>query len=90
MENVRKKLASALKFPMIGLKEGDELTFSRDENIKCVINSDNTVEYQGETYSLSKLAQKLLNSTYGVQGPAYWIYQGKLLTEIRRELEEAE
>ncbi|MGL4563224.1 MAG: GIY-YIG nuclease family protein [Brevinema sp.] len=90
IESTRKLLAPALKFSMIGLKEGYELTFSRNENIKCVIASDSTVEYQEQIYSLSGLAKELLGKPYGVQGPAFWMYQGKLLTEMRRELEESE
>lgn len=88
IDNIRKKQAPPFKFSMVGLKNGDILKFSRNENQTCTVNTNNTVEYQGKTYSLSGLSKELLDTNYPIQGPAFWMYQGKILTELRREFEE--
>ncbi|MGL4676315.1 MAG: hypothetical protein ACRCWI_01445 [Brevinema sp.] len=72
---------------MLGIEEGAELTYTRDENITCTIVANNQVLYNEKIYSLSALSAELLNSKYGVQGPLYWLYHGKTLTELRSELE---
>lgn len=80
----------AFKFSLIGLKVGDIVTFHNHENVKCKIVDDKRVEYKNEIYSLSNLAQKLLKELEGkqwksVQGPAYFYYNGKSLSDIREE-----
>ena len=79
--------APAFRFSMLGIEIGEELVFSRDSNIKCTVISDRRVKYQEKEYALSALAQELLGFTYGVQGPLYWTYKGKLLTDLREEKE---
>ncbi|MGL5255125.1 MAG: GIY-YIG nuclease family protein [Brevinema sp.] len=79
--------APRFNFTMLGIEQGEELIFVRDDSIKCSVVSDREVEYQGKKYFLSSLSQELLGYKYGVQGPNFWIYKGKLLTEIREEKE---
>ena len=87
IEKSRQAPAPAFKFSMLGIKEGEILTFSRDENITCAVISDNKVSYKDQEYSLSALAKDLLQYKYGVQGPLYWLYKGKTLSELRNEKE---
>ncbi len=76
------------KFSMIGLKPGDVVTFEHD-NIKVKVASDNTVEYMGEIYTLSRFCKHFMpgegseNREY--QGPAHFRYNGRTLDEIRKE-----
>lgn len=73
---------------------GSELIFTRDESINCKIIDKRQVEYEGEIYSsLSKLAGKLvvekLNySSPKVAGTDYFMYNGRILNEIRDEIYE--
>ena len=55
--------------------------------VVATVKDDRQIEYQGEVYSLSSLAQKILQTRYPLQGPVHWIYQGKKLSDIRRERE---
>ena len=48
---------------------------------------DKTVSYQGQSYSLSSLAQLLTGSKYSVAGPRYFKYKGEWLNDIRHRLE---
>ena len=66
----------AFKFSMCGLKEGAELEFINDNSKKCYVVSEKKVKYEEEEYSLSALAQKLLDKPYQVAGPHYFKYNG--------------
>ena len=75
-----------LKFSMIGIVPGSTLIFVKDKNITCITKDDkNKVIYNGEIYSLSALAAKLLNIV-SAQGGLYFTYNGEVLTEIRKRL----
>lgn len=76
----------AFKFSMCGLKEGDELEFINDCNKKCYVVSEKKVKYEESEYSLSALAQKLLDKPYQVAGPRYFKYNGEILSDLRERL----
>ena len=76
----------AFKFSMCGLKEGDELEFINDNSKKCYVINDKKVKYEGEEYSLSSLARKLLEKSYQVAGPHYFKYNGEILSDLRERL----
>lgn len=89
-ENAVKAMRRAsFTFSMVNIEPGCKIEFTNDGNIKAVVTGDKTVEYEGETYSLSGLAQVLLNTEQALQGPKYFKYAGKLLTDLRDELEDA-
>ena len=76
----------AFKFSMCGLKEGDELEFINDRNIKCYVKNDKKVTYNGEDYSLSALAQILTGKPYNLAGPHYFMYNGEILNNLRERM----
>ena len=76
----------AFKFSMCGLKEGDELEFVNDSSKKCYVVSEKKVKYEEQEYSLSALAQKLLDKPYQVAGPHYFKYKGEILNNLRERL----
>jgi hypothetical protein len=79
--------ASPLTFDMIKIAAGAELTYTEDDSVKVYVHEDlKHVIYNGEKISMSKLATKLLGAKYQVQGPLYFMYKGKRLTEIRKEM----
>ena len=93
-ETSSKKYKKRFSFDFVKIPIGSELTYTRDENIKCLVVGDTEVEYNGKKYSLSKLADELLTQAgynwKGVQGPLYFKYKDKTLFELRKELELSE
>jgi hypothetical protein len=76
------------KFSMVGIPVGSELRFLYDESRVCVTKDmDNKIEYEGEEYSLTGLAKKLLNEQgwmgRSAAGPRYFSYQGNTLSDLR-------
>lgn len=79
-------------FEKYGIREGAELTFTRDSNKKCTVVKGGNVSYNGSIYSLSKLALELMkeqgyNWKY-IQGPAFFSYDGTVLTDLKEKAEE--
>jgi hypothetical protein len=78
----------------IGIKPGTELTLSRDEDVHATVIEGNKVVYDGEPMNISpaalKALQKLGYKSTAANGSTYWMYEGKTLDEIRREVEEKE
>lgn len=77
------------KIPM-----GAELLFIRNPEKKCKVVSNGLVEFEGEYYSLTKLALRFLNEMgYNwkfARGPQYFSYEGKALSDIQEEMVEDE
>ncbi|GHU74139.1 hypothetical protein AGMMS49992_14760 [Clostridia bacterium] len=93
----RTKRKPPFRFDMVGIPSGAELAFIYDENSVCTVApAGNKVIYNGEQYSLSRLAGKLLvekrnwSSDNFAQGPMYFLYDGKTLSELRRIKDEQE
>ena len=75
-------------FKNLGIKPGEYLEYIRDPKIRVkVLNDDRLVEYEGQEYHLSNLAQQLLGKPFRVQGPLYFSYNGEVLTDLRDRLE---
>lgn len=81
-----------IRLDAIGIKPGDELVFSRDEAIRAVVAANDKVVYEGETLSLSAAALKALHKlgykTPAASGSEHWMFDGELLDERRRRLED--
>lgn len=76
----------ALRFSMVGIPPGAELTFLRDENKTCTVLDDRFVDFEGERVALSPLSQRLLKYR-NVGGADYWLYEDETLSERRRRME---
>ena len=93
-EEAETKRRSRINLEAIGIKPGDVLTLSRDEDVHATVTSRNRVEYEGRNMSLSASAldalQKMGYRLGAASGSDYWMYQGKTLDEIRiaKEAEE--
>ncbi|MGA3845160.1 hypothetical protein ACI2S9_16640 [Ralstonia nicotianae] len=76
----------------IGIKTGDVLTFSRDETVIGVVVDGGRLEFEGEVMSLSGAALKAPHrmgyKPPAASGSGYWMFEGELLDERRRRLEE--
>lgn len=76
---------------MIGLNVGDTIIFDALQ-LPVKIASDDKIEYEGRLYSLSAFTANFLpeekqNSSGAYQGPKYFSYNGKVLSELRKEKE---
>jgi hypothetical protein len=68
-----------------GLKEGDELYYSKNEAIKAVVTGPRTVLFEGKEESLSSSAVTLLNRDgyhwRQANGWVFWLYEGETVAE---------
>lgn len=86
-----KRTRPPFKFSMIGIQIGEELTFV-PTGIKVRVASDNQVEYEGRIYKLSPFVGTFMpvdkrNTSGAYQGAKYFTYKGKVLDDLRTEME---
>ncbi|MBR3625112.1 MAG: hypothetical protein IKN48_01990 [Bacteroidaceae bacterium] len=77
------------KFEMIGLSTGDKIVFD-PLKIEVTISGSNTIEYEGKEWSLSAFVKEYIprrNAAGTYQGPLFFSYKGRKLTEIREEMD---
>ena len=91
-EKQRKTQKPPFKFHMIGLNVGDTIVFD-PLRMPVRIASDDKIEYDGRLYSLSAFTANFLpeekqNTSGAYQGPKYFSYNGKALSELRKEKEQ--
>lgn len=75
------------RFGACGIPAGSEIVFIDDPTIKPTVIDDRHIEYNGETTSVSALAQKLKGFSHPVQGPLWFTYRGERLSDIRNRLD---
>lgn len=79
------------KFHMVGINVGDTIIFD-ELNLPVKVATDDKVEHEGRLYSLSAftgtfLPEEKQNNSGAYQGPKYFSYNGKILSELRKEKE---
>ena len=82
-----KERLAPFRFSMCNIDPGEEIEYCNNPEIRCRVVDDKQVEYQGQKYSLSALAQILTGSKWSVAGPRYFKYKGEWLNDIRHRLE---
>ncbi len=75
------------RFGDCDIPAGSEIAFIEDPSVKAVVVDDRHIEYDGETTSVSALAQKLKGFDHPVQGPLWFTYNGEKLADLRRRIE---
>lgn len=75
------------RFSECDIPVGSEIAFIEDPTIKAVVVDDRRIEFNGETTSVSALAQKLKGFEHPVQGTLWFTFQGEKLTDIRERIE---
>ena len=88
-EKKHKKPKPAFKFHMVGLNVGDIIVFDA-LSLSVNVASDDKIEYDGRLWSLSAftaefLPKEMQNTSGSYQGPKYFSYNGKVLSELRKE-----
>ena len=79
------------KFSMVDIPVGSAITFN-PTGLEVKVVDDNKIEYRGQKYKLSPFVRIFLpkeqqNSSGAYQGPKYFSYKGKVLADLRREME---
>ena len=91
IESEHKERQSPFRFSMCNIHEGEEITYcnpaSPHDGAVCKVVGDKEVEYEGRSWSLSALAQKLTGSTYPLAGPRYFKYKDEWLNDLREKYE---
>ena len=75
------------RFSACNIPIGIQIEFIEDSSVKATVVDDRRIEYNGETTSVSALAQKLKGFDHAVQGTLWFTYQGEKLTDIRDRVE---
>lgn len=81
------------RFDMVDIPVGSMIRFD-PTGVEVRVASYNTVEYERETYLLSPFVTKFMpperrQPAGSYQGPLYFSYKGKVLTDLRKEFEKA-
>lgn len=74
-------------FSKCNIPVGSILHYVDDKAITCTVVSDKKVLYNGAEYSLSALAKLLHGKWRAYQGPKWFVYEDKLLDEIRNQMD---
>lgn len=84
-------------FRLLNIAIGEEITFLYDDDITAkVLDEKNKVEYQGVTYSVSRLAAKILTEKYDwsdnthINGWRFFTKDGITLRDLRDQIENNE
>ena len=90
-EKKKRTARPAFKFHMVGINIGDTVIFD-ELNIPLKVATDDKVEYDGRLYSLSAFTGTFLpvekqNTSGAYQGPKYFSFKGKVLADLRNEIE---
>lgn len=86
-----KKARPRFKFSMVNIPIGAILTFI-PTGIKVKVAGDDQIEYEGRIYKLSSFVGTFMpaekrNASGAYQGPKYFSFNGKILDDLRTELE---
>ncbi len=86
-----RKLRTRFNFSMLDIKPGEILKFKKDNFIVCEVHDETQVKFRDKVTSLSNSADIILKEMgyewLSVQGPRWWVYEGKTLSELRNERE---
>ncbi|MCY1515543.1 NUDIX domain protein [compost metagenome] len=89
--NCTEKRLPAFKFADLGLEVGTVLCFKLNSAVRCVVATDNRVEFRGQVISLSAAAVLALKQAgrpvTAARGPDYWCYKNMPLSKYRQLLQ---
>lgn len=74
-----------LNFFDMGMQKGDILQWRENPNITISVYTGRSVLYNGKEIAISALTRDLRNAKYYVAPGSYWLYNGKLLSDIYDE-----
>lgn len=91
MPTKRKVKRGRFKFSIVGIKIGEYVKFE-PSGIDVKVATDDSIEYQGRIYKLSPfvgtfMPEERRNTSGAYQGSLYFSYKGRVLEDLRREIE---
>ena len=91
MSTKRKVKRGRFKFSIVGIKIGEYVRFE-PSGIDVKVATDDSIEYQGRIYKLSPfvgtfMPEERRNTSGAYQGSLYFSYKGRVLEDLRREIE---
>ncbi len=90
VKEIARERATPFSFDLVKIEPGEEVEFwytsQKNSGIKCKVIDNKHIEYEGEIYSLTSFATKMVQSKHSVAGPMYFKYKDEWLNEIRDRL----
>jgi len=86
--NNKRNKSKRFSFYKKGIKNGETIVFTEDKKITAKVVGEREVEYDGKIWKLSPLTREIftikgkVNKSGSYQGPKFWEYNGKILTDI--------
>lgn len=87
-DKVKRKVSERFDFFKRGINKGTEIVFAENESFVAYVENEREVMFEGRLWYLSPLTRELftrlgkVNSSGAYQGPLYFKFNGKRLTEI--------
>lgn len=75
------------RFSACNIPVGSSVAYIEDVSITATVVDDRHIEFNGETTSLSALAQRLKGFEHPVQGTLWFTYKGEKLADLRERIE---
>jgi len=75
------------RFSACNIPFGSEIIYIEDPSVRAKVVDDRHIEFNGETTSVSALAQKLKGFDHPIQGTLWFTYKGERLADIRDKIE---
>lgn len=75
------------RFSACNIPHGSEIVYIEDNSVRPTVVDDRRISYNGETTSLSALAQKLKGYDHPVQGTLWFTFNGERLVDLRDRIE---
>ena len=89
LDNAKKKKGRVDYFGILGINIGETLTFSKDQNLTCVVKENGQVLFREELTTLSGSALTIVSEMgynwQQVRGAGYWCYKGTTLLDLYQQ-----
>ena len=93
LDSAKKKKGRVDYFGVLGINDGEILTFSKDQTITCEVKENGQVLFRDELTSLSGSALTIVSEMgynwQQVRGAGYWCYKGTTLLDLYQQSQDS-
>ena len=93
LDSAKKKKGRVDYFGVLGINDGEILTFSKDQTITCEVKENGQVLFRDEITSLSGSALIIVSEMgynwQQVRGAGYWCYKGTTLLDLYQQSQDS-